>query len=100
MKYLERLKQQISPNEREGEATKGTKGASVPFVAPESEPLRDISADWLELERLLAVVGPAYRTPEHEYAEMRAAARGDLPDALTAYRDMAAQIDAATGGQQ
>ena len=92
MSYLARLKQQISPHAQKGEATKGTKGASVPFVAPESEPLRDISAQWREFETLLAIVGPAYRTPEHEYAEMRAAARGDLPGALLAYRDMAAQI--------
>lgn len=92
MKYLERLKQQISPNAREGEATKGTKGASVPFVAPESEPLRDISADWRELERLLAIVGPAHQTPEHQYAELRECAGGDLPGALTVYRDLARQI--------
>ena len=92
MKYLERLKQQISPNACEGEATEGTKGASVPFVAPESEPLRDISADWLEMESLLAIVGPAYRTPEHEYDELRDAARGDLSGALMAYREMASQI--------
>jgi len=92
MKYLERLKQQISPNAREGEATEGTKGASVPFVAPESEPLRDISADWLEFESLLAIVGPAYRTPEHEYAVMRECARSDLANALTCYRAMVARI--------
>lgn len=47
---------------------------------------------WVEFESLLAIVGPAYRTPEHEYAEMRAAARGDLPDALMAYRVIAVQI--------
>ena len=47
---------------------------------------------WAEFETLLAIVGPAYRAPEHEYAEMRAVARGDLPDALIAYREMAAQI--------
>ena len=93
MKYLDRLKQQISPNAREGEATKGTKGASVPFVAPESEPLRDISADWLEFEGLLAIVGFAYRTPEHEYAVMRECARCDLANALTCYRSMAAAIN-------
>ena len=93
MKYLERLKLQISPNARGGEATKGTKGASVPFVAPESEPLRDISADWQEFESLLAIVGPAYRTPAHEYAEMRAAANDDLLGALMAYRVLAHQIE-------
>ena len=92
MKYLDRLKQEISPNAQRGEATKGTKGASVPFVAPESEPLRDISADWLELESLFTTVGPAYRTPEHEYDEMRECARADLANALTCYRAMAAAI--------
>ena len=50
------------------------------------------SDQWREFETLLAIVGPAYRTPEHEYAEMRAAACGDLPGALMAYREMAAQI--------
>ena len=93
MSYLARLKQQIPPNAQKGEATKVSKGASVPFVAPKSEPLRDISDQWQEFESLLAIVGPAYRTPEHEYALIRAAARGGLADALTAYRAMAAQID-------
>ena len=94
MKYLARLKQQISPHVPKYEPTKATKAPSVGFVGSLPEPLRDISADWLELERLLAVVGPAYRTPEHEYAEMRAAARNDLADALNAYRVMLAQIRA------
>ena len=49
---------------------------------------------WLEFERLLAIVAPAYRTPAHEYAEMRAAARGDLACALIAYRELARQVDA------
>ena len=51
MKYLERLKQQISPNAREGEATKGTKGASVPFVAPYPAPSRQIQAVEMKPER-------------------------------------------------
>ena len=45
-----------------------------------------------EFERLLAIVGPAYRTPATEYAEMREAARGDLENALVAYRELAKQI--------
>ena len=49
---------------------------------------------WREFESLLAIVGPAYRTPEHEYAEMRAAARSDLACALNAYRELARQVDA------
>lgn len=49
---------------------------------------------WQELESLLAIVGPTYRTPEHEYADMRAAARGDLDCALVAYRELARQVDA------
>ena len=47
---------------------------------------------WAEFEALLAIVGPAYQTPEHEYAVIRAAARGDLAGALMAYRGMAAQV--------
>lgn len=89
MKYLDRLKQEISPNAQRDEATKGTKGASVPFVAPESEPLRDISADWLEFESLLAIVGPAYRTPTDESAVIRQAAGHDLENALIAFRYLA-----------
>ena len=49
---------------------------------------------WREFESLLATVGPAYRTPEHEYAEMREAARNDLAAALDCYRIMANQIEA------
>lgn len=50
------------------------------------------SDQWQEFESLLAIIGPAYRTPEHEYSEIRNTARSDLDCALTAYRDMAAQI--------
>ena len=49
---------------------------------------------WREFESLLAIVAPAYRTPEHEFAAMREAALNDLPAALVAYRDMARQIEA------
>ena len=45
-----------------------------------------------EFEALLSIVGPAYRTPAHEYALLRELARNDLPAALAAYRDMARQI--------
>ena len=51
---------------------------------------------WQEFESLLAIAGPAYRTPECEYAAIRTAARGDLADALMAYREMADQIAGAT----
>jgi hypothetical protein len=47
-----------------------------------------------EFETLLAIVAPAYNTPAHEYAEIRAAARDDLDCALIAYRDLARQVDA------
>ena len=47
---------------------------------------------WLEFESLLAIVGPAYRTPELEYVEIRTAARGDLACALAAYRELARQL--------
>ena len=49
---------------------------------------------WREFESLLAVVGPAYRTPAHEYDVIRATARQGLPAALDSYRDMAKQIGA------
>lgn len=94
MSYPARLKQKISPDAPKGEPTKATKAPSVGFVGSLSEPLRDISDDWREFESLLAIVGPAYRTPEHEYAEMRAAARSDLACALIAYRELARQVDA------
>lgn len=47
---------------------------------------------WREFEILLAIVGPAYKTPEHEFAEIRNAARADLAGALIAYREMVEQI--------
>ena len=48
-----------------------------------------------EFEALLSIVGPAYRTPAHEYALLRELARNDLPAAISCYRIMAAQIAAA-----
>ena len=48
---------------------------------------------WREFESLLAIVGPAYRTPAHEYAVIRQAAEQDMTAALIAYREMARQID-------
>lgn len=53
-----------------------------------NEPSRTIR-DLVEFERLLAIVAPAYNTPAHEYAEIRAAAAGDMAAALAAYRSMA-----------
>lgn len=93
MSYLARLKQQISPDARKAEATKVSKGAFGPFVAPNREPLRDISptvADqWREFASLLNVVAPAFNTPADEYAEIQRAARQDLQAALVSYRMMA-----------
>lgn len=43
---------------------------------------------WREFESLLAIVAPAYNTPEPEYAEIREAARRDLPAALESYRTL------------
>ena len=59
-----------------------------------ANPATQEAEQWLEFKRLLAIVAPAYRTPAHEYAEMRAAARGDLACALIAYRELARQVDA------
>lgn len=42
-----------------------------------------------EFESLLAIVGPAYNTPAHEYPEIRQAAASDLPAAILAYRTLA-----------
>jgi len=99
MSYLARLKQQISSDAPQREATKGTKAPFDTFVAPHPAPLRDIlpiNADpWQYFEQLLAIVGPAYQTPAHEYALLRELARKDLPAATTCYRIMAAQIVAA-----
>ena len=47
---------------------------------------------WREFESLLAIVGPAYNTPSHEYEVIRELARNDLSAAISCYRIMAAQI--------
>ena len=47
---------------------------------------------WQEFERLLVIVAQAYKTPAHEYAEMRKAAMHDLDAALTTYRSIAKQL--------
>ena len=47
---------------------------------------------WAEFESLIAIVGPAYRTPAHEYEAIRETARGDLANALIAFREMANQV--------
>jgi len=60
----------------------------LPATVP---PRSETEAMWREFEVLLAIVGPTYFTPASEYAEIRAAARRDLPGALTAYREMAKQ---------
>ncbi len=44
---------------------------------------------WRELERLLAIVAPAYNIPADEYPLIREIAESDLPAALTCYRDLA-----------
>ena len=46
---------------------------------------------WQEFESLLAIVGPAYRTPADEYALIREGARNDLANALIAFRELARQ---------
>ena len=49
---------------------------------------------WHEFMSLLGIVGPAYNTASHEYAEIREAALGDLASALLAYRTLARQVAA------
>ncbi|MFM7460040.1 MAG: hypothetical protein ACKO15_04270 [Burkholderiales bacterium] len=96
MSYLARLKREISQNGAKGELTELTKGASVGFVGTAQGASGDISQNtgdqWREFETLLAIVAPAYNTPEHEYAEIREAAAGDMAAALETYRSMAAQV--------
>ena len=62
-------------------------------VAQHAQPTQQ-TGDWREFESLLAIVGPAYSTPAHEYELIRATARQDLSTALDAYREMAKQIEA------
>lgn len=79
-------------------------GDTVRAIGRLTDPLRaDIKAQkasiirelqWQEIERLLAIVGPAYRTPQVEIVEMRQLARENMDDALTCYRKLARQINA------
>lgn len=62
-------------------------------VAQRTQPAQQVR-DWQEFESLLAIVGPAYNTPAHEYELICEVARQDLPAALEAYRGMARQIEA------
>ncbi len=48
---------------------------------------------WRELERLLAIVAPAYNIPADEYPLIREIAQSDLPAALACYRDLARRHD-------
>lgn len=104
MSYLERLKQiSLSEFPRRAppvEPPKLPEGACVGSVSTakwhvdENNSAQEggTNAQWREFETLLAIVGPAYRTPEHEYAEMREAARSELANALIAYRELAHQV--------
>lgn len=47
---------------------------------------------WAEFESLLAIVAPAYNTPQDECEMIRELARGDLLGALVAYREIARQV--------
>ena len=49
-------------------------------------PLSESGEHWREFEMLLAIVGPTYKTPEDEYAQIRAVAHHDLSGALLSYR--------------
>lgn len=50
MSFLDRLKRKISEYVPEGEATKVSKAFSVPFVAPELAPSRQISTATIDRE--------------------------------------------------
>jgi hypothetical protein len=96
MSYLARLKQEISLKEPRRELTEPTKAPSVSFVSTDSATSRDISCNefesWRELESLLTIVAPAYRTPLHELDAIRDTARNDLASALVAFRLMAKEV--------
>lgn len=49
--------------------------------------------DWREFESLLAIVGGAHQFSLEDYILARTAARGDLSDALMAYRELARQTE-------
>lgn len=55
-------------------------------------PLSENGEHLQEFEMLLAIVGPAYKTPEDEYAQIRAVARHDLSGALICYRELLRQL--------
>ena len=99
--YLARLKQieieKQTHDARNSEPAKGSEGPSEGFEGTHTAFIQKkyVATDqWREFESLLAIVGPAYRTPDHEYAEMRTAARNDLACALLAYRTLARQVAA------
>jgi hypothetical protein len=50
------------------------------------------ASQWREFESLLAIVGPAYRTPEDQYPLIREVAGLDMFAALLYYRDLAKQV--------
>lgn len=94
MSYLARLKQQISPDALKCEPTKATQAPSVGSVGSLSEPLRDISDSWRELESLLAIVAQASNLAPNEVIELHQLARNNIEDALICYRDLVRQINA------
>ena len=94
MSYLARLKQQISPDASKCEPAKPSKAPSVGSVGSVSAPLQDISDDWREFEGVLVIVGRANQFSPDDFDLARTAARGNLADALMAYRDLARQTQA------
>lgn len=60
---------------------------------PELVQVLRAAEQWREFMSLLGIVGPAYKTPAHELAEIRDTGRSDLTSALIAYRVMAKQIE-------
>ena len=99
--YLARLKrieiEKQTHYARNSKPSKGSEGPSESFEGTHTAFIQKkyVATDqWREFESLLAIVGPSYRTPDHEYAEMRTAARNDLARALIAYRVLARQVAA------
>ena len=89
----------LEQDTRENVRATGHLDDSIRAAIRAQKPVLVVELQWREFESLLAIVGPAYNTPEHEYAEMREAARGDLANALIAYRSLAKQIDRKNHGE-
>ena len=108
MSYLAQLKRKILADVPRGEATKGTKAPYVPFVAPVSAPLRQISTvpmvadlpatqkERAELAGLITAAAAFYGFTPEETTEAREVAAGVVRVALTSFRTTAKRYGIST----